>query len=300
MAQTSAKGRIKNIITVIIGNFIYAVGVVFFLLPADLITGGTTGIAIIVNHTTGMEISLFVGIFNVAMFLLGFAFLGKEFAITTLVSTFAYPALLALLQKIVGSYVITDDLFLCTLFAGLCIGLSLAMIIRIGASTGGMDIPPLILNKLFRIPVSVSMYVFDTIILVGQMFFSDKRICLYGILLVLVYTITLDRLLALGTSKSKLEVVTSHTEEIKEAILADIDRGVTLVHGRTGFLGRETDIIECVISPRELYRTEKLIHGIDPDAFIVLSKVSSVAGRGFSREKRYLNRRGSESTSEEA
>lgn len=285
-----ARKTVLNIFTVIIGNLIYAAGVVFFILPSHLITGGTTGIAIIADHVFGIDISLFVLIFNAAMFALGFLFLGKEFAITTLVSTFAYPVLLGLLQRTAGDFVLTDDLLLCALFGGLCIGLSLAMIIRIGASTGGMDIPPLILNKMFRIPVSASLYLFDTIILIGQMFFSDKRVSLYGILLVLVYTITLDRLLALGTAKSKIEVVSRHSEEIKEAILSDIDRGVTLVHGRTGYLGIETDILECVISPRELYRTEKLVHDIDPDAFLILSRVSSVAGRGFSRDKRYLKR----------
>ena len=151
-----------------------------------------------------------------------------------------------------------------------------------------MDIPPLVLQKLFRIPVSVSLYVFDFIILIGQMLFSDKDTSLYGIILVIVYTMTLDKLLALGTAKTKLEIVTKHSEEMKDAILADIDRGVTLLHGKTGYLGIETDVLSCVISPRELYRTEKVVHEVDPNAFIVLSKVSSVTGRGFTKEKKYI------------
>ena len=187
-----------------------------------------------------------------------------------------------------GGFVLTRDLFLSALFGGLCIGISLAMIIRLGASTGGMDIPPLVLQKLFRIPVSVSLYVFDFIILIGQMLFSDKDTSLYGIILVIVYTMTLDKLLALGTAKTKLEIVTKHSEEMKDAILADIDRGVTLLHGKTGYLGIETDVLSCVISPRELYRTEKVVHEVDPNAFIVLSKVSSVTGRGFTKEKKYI------------
>ena len=203
-------------------------------------------------------------------------------------STIFYPLLLGILQRAVGGFVLTQDLFLSALFGGLCIGISLAMIIRLGASTGGMDIPPLVLQKLFRIPVSVSLYVFDFIILIGQMLFSDKDTSLYGIILVIVYTMTLDKLLALGTAKTKLEIVTKHSEEMKDAILADIDRGVTLLHGKTGYLGVETDVLSCVISPRELYRTEKVVHEVDPNAFIVLSKVSSVTGRGFTKEKKYI------------
>ncbi len=281
---------LRNALIVIFGNFIYAVGVVFFILPSGLITGGTTGIGLIVNHYFGLNISITVGIFNVAMFILGALVLGIEFALTTLISTIFYPVLLGLLQNVVGDFILTRDMFLSAIFGGLCIGISLAMIIRLGASTGGMDIPPLVLNKLFRIPVSVSLYVFDFMILIGQMFFSAKDTCLYGILLVIVYTVTLDKLLAMGTGKTKLEIVSQHSEALKDAILSDIDRGVTLLHGKTGYLGIETDVISCIIAPRELYKMEKLIHEVDPNAFIVLSKVSNVTGRGFSREKKYLNK----------
>ncbi len=281
---------LRNVLIVIFGNLIYAVGVVFFILPSGLITGGTTGIGLIMNHLTGLDISIFVAIFNIVMFILGAAILGLEFALTTLVSTIFYPLLLGVLQRIVGNFILTQDLFLSAMFGGLCIGISLAMIIRLGASTGGMDIPPLVLNKLFRIPVSVSLYVFDFIILIGQMFFSDKDTSLYGILLVIVYTLTLDQLLALGSGKTKLEIISRYPGRLKEAILSDIDRGVTLLHGRSGYLEIETDVVVCIISPRELYRMEKLIHETDPNAFIVMSKVSNVTGRGFSREKKYLKK----------
>lgn len=285
-----SKQFLRNALIVLIGNLIYAIGVALFILPSGLITGGTTGIALIMDHSFGITVSGFVGIFNVAMFIIGFLLLGKEFALTTLISTFAYPALLSLMQKIIGSFVLTNDLLLSALFGGLCIGTSLAMIIRIGASTGGMDIPPLVLNKFFRIPVSVSLYIFDFLILIGQMFFSNKETSLYGIVLVIVYTMTLDRLLALGASKTKLEIISKKSSEISDLILKDIDRGVTLVHGKTGYLGIETDVVMTIISSRELYKVEKIVHDTDPEAFIILSKVGSVSGRGFSLEKRYIKK----------
>ena len=209
---------------------------------------------------------------------------------STLVSTLSYPVMLGLIEKAVGDFVMTEDLLLSALFGGLCIGLALAIVIRIGASTGGMDIPPLILQKTLRIPVSASMYVFDFAILIGQMFFTPKQACLYGILLVLVYTVTLDKLLAVGASKTKLEIVSERNEEIREAILADLDRSVTMLHGRTGFVGAETDVIFCVIAPRELYKLERIVYSIDPDAFVVMSRATSVHGKGFSKAKEYLAR----------
>lgn len=277
-----------NTLMIVIGNAIYAAGVVFFILPTGLITGGTTGIALIINHFTGMEISTFVGVFNVIMFALGYLVLGRKFAMSTLVSTLSYPVLLGLIQKAAGDFVITDDLLLSALFGGLCIGLALAIVIRIGASTGGMDIPPLILQKTLRIPVSVSMYVFDFAILIGQMLFTPRQTCLYGILLVMVYTITLDKLLAIGASRVRVEIVSKEHEAIREAILADLDRSVTMLHGQTGYIGKETEVLYCVIAPRELYKLERVVYSIDPDAFVVMSRATSVHGKGFSKAKEYI------------
>ena len=273
---------------IILGNAIYAAGVVFFILPTGLITGGTTGIALIINHFTGMQVATFVGIFNVIMFALGYLVLGKKFAMSTLVSTLSYPVLLGIIQKAAGGFVITDDLLLSALFGGLCIGLALAIVIRIGASTGGMDIPPLILQKTLRIPVSASMYAFDFTILVGQMLFTPRQTCLYGILLVMVYTITLDKLLAVGASRVRLEIVSKEHEAIREAILTELDRSVTMLHGRTGYMGKETDVLYCVIAPRELYKLERIVYSIDADAFVVMSRATSVHGKGFSKAKEYI------------
>ena len=104
-------------------------------------------------------------------------------------------------HKAAWGYRITDDLILCTVFGGICIGAAIGLVIRMGASTGGMDIPPLILNKYFKIPVSSSIYVFDMLILLLQVFHSTGEQVLYGILLVIVYSAVLDKCLMLGTTK---------------------------------------------------------------------------------------------------
>ena len=277
-----------EILTIIFGNFLYAAGVVFFIIPSGLITGGTTGIAICINQFIGLPVPYFVFGFNVLMFVLGFLILGRKFAFTTLISTFCYPIALELLHRIAGEYVVTDDIFLCTLFGGICIGSSIALVIRVGASTGGMDIPPLILHKYFRIPVSISLYIADCVILALQAVFNDKEKVLYGIVLVLAYSIILDKLLMLGTNKMQIKVVSDRSKEIKDAIISEIDRGVTLLHGRTGYLDKEMDILLSVVSNREISKVEKLVHEIDEDAFVMISRVSEVRGRGFSAGKKYL------------
>lgn len=282
-----------EILTVIFGNLLYAAGVVLFIIPSGLITGGTTGIALCIYRLTGLPVAWFVFGFNVLMFVLGFFFLGRKFAFTTLLSTFCYPVALEILRNLWGNRIITEDILLCTIFGGICIGSSIALIIRVGASTGGMDIPPLILYKYLRIPVSVSLYIADCAILGMQALFLKSRLqdsekILYGIVLVLIYTIIIDKLLILGTNKMQIKVVSSKYAVIKAAIISEIDRGVTLFHGSTGYLEQETDILLSVISGRELARVEKLVHDIDEEAFVIISRVSEVRGRGFTVGKKYI------------
>lgn len=283
------KGRLAlEILTIMLGNFIYAVGIVFFIMPSGLITGGTTGIAIAVNHYTKLPISSIVLVFNVIMFMIGLFVLGKKFALTTLISTLFFPLSLEVLQKLFANLVITDDIFLCTIFGGICIGSAIALVIRVGASTGGMSIPPLILNKYMHIPVSVSLYIGDCIILALQVAFSDKNKILYGIVLVMIYSVVLDKLLILGTNKIQIKVISGKSSEMKDAIISKFDRGVTLLHSKSGYLEREMDILLTVISNNDLSKFEKLVHEIDDEAFVIISHVNEVRGRGFSIGKKYL------------
>ena len=279
--------QIIRILMVIGGNVIYALTVQLFLLPGNLITGGSTGIALAVHHLWGLPVSATVMVFNVTMLIAGFLLLGKAFALTTILSTFTYPIALELLGRILPAGGLTDDVLLCSIFSGLGIGIAVGVVIRAGASTGGMDIPPLVLQKFFRIPVSASLYVFDTCILLMQAMFSDMTRILYGILLVMIYTMVIDRLMLMGTTQTEVKIISSHSEEIRKAVLEQLDRGITMLDGHTGYLGQEMEMIFTVISNRELPRIEKIVHAIDPECFMVVSKISQVSGRGFSMKKEY-------------
>ena len=269
------------------GNLLYALTVKLFVLPTGLVMGGTTGLGLTANYLTGVPISAFVLAFNMVMLLLGLCVLGRRFAATTLLSSFIYPLALEFWQRLLGDYVLTEDVMLCTLFAGLGVGASLGLVIRAGASTGGMDIPPLILNRLFRAPVSVCMYFFDVCILLSQGLFQSPEKLLYGVVLVMIYTMVLDKMLLMGTSRIEIKVVSEKSEEIRQAILQDLNRGVTLIQTESGYLRQNTQLVLSVLSSRELPKAEKLIHQIDPECFLMVSRISEVKGRGFSMQKKY-------------
>ena len=271
---------------VIAGNILYTFSIKLFLLPANLMSCGTTGIALVVNYFLNIPMTGFIFAFNLAMLIIGWMILGRQFAMTTTLSSIMYPALLEILNRTLGDVVVTENMLLNVLFAGMGLGVSLGIIMRAGAATGGMDIPPLVLKKYFHIPVSASLWTFDFCILLAQIFFHPLEDLLHGILLIIVISISLNKIMLLGTSRTEVKIVSSKSELIRDAILSQVDRGVTLLHGAGGYSHVETEIILSIVSNYELPKIEQLARSIDPECFMIISRVSEVWGRGFSYGKK--------------
>lgn len=279
--------RLLSLLLVLVGNILYTFTVKLFLLPAGLISCGTTGLAMTVNHLTGIPISGFIFVFNIAMLVLGWYLLGRQFALTTVFSSLFYPIALEILNTTLGDVRITQNLLLNTLYAGLGLGCSLGMVIRGGASTGGMDIPPLVLKKLLNIPVTVSLWTFDFCIMLSQMTFHPAEDLLYGVLLLMVVSFALNKVLLMGTSRTEVKIVSSKADDMRIAILSQVDRGVTILHGEGGYLHTPTEVILSVVSNHEMPKLERLAREIDPECFMIVSRVTEVWGRGFSHSKEY-------------
>lgn len=285
--NSSRSARLLSLLLVVLGNTLYALTVKFFLLPANLISCGTTGLAITVNHLTGIPMTAFILAFNISMLVLGWFVIGRQFALTTVFSSLFYPVALEVLNRLLGDVAVTEDLLMNTLFSGMGLGLSLGMVIRGGASTGGMDIPPLVLKKFFRIPVSASLWAFDFAIMLTQMTFHALEDLLYGIILLMTISVSLNKVLLMGTSRTEIKIVSPQAHAIRDAILSRVDRGVTMLHGEGGFLHKPTEIILSVVSNHEMPKIERLARDIDPDCFMIVSRVTEVWGRGFSHGKQY-------------
>ena len=279
--KKSLKSLITSVLIVILGNMINALAIKLFLLPSGMITGGTTGIALTVTYFFDINMSLFILIFNIIMLLVGLVLLGRQFAVTTIISSFTYPLALELYNRLLGDLVITTEPFLCIIFAGIGIGFGLSIVIRAGASTGGMDIPPLVLNKYFKIPVSAGLYLFDSIILLSQTLYNPFEKVLYGIVLMIVYSTVIDKVMLMGTSKTEVTVVSEKSREIADAILKQVDRGCTILYGEGGYTQKHTHVVLSVVSNRELPKLERLIRSIDPVSFMIVNRVTEVSGRGF-------------------
>ncbi len=278
---------IRKLGMILFGNLLYALAVTLFIVPNGLLTGGTTGLALFFYRTAGIPVSLFVCLFNVAMFLLGAWVLGKQFAATTVLSTLIYPLLLGLLEGCGLPGIVMQDKLTAVLYAGVLIGAGIGIVMRAGASTGGMDIPALILKKKKNINVSATIYLCDCVILLLQLTGTDIHALLYGILLIAVYTVALDRVLLFGGAKMQVKIISREHEAINRLLAERIDCGTSLLHMETGYLHREEKMVLAVISNRDLPRVNQLILEVDPEAFIIVNRINEVSGRGFTLSKVY-------------
>ena len=281
------RSKVTSLLLVLLGNIIYSFAIKLFLLPAELISCGTTGIGLVVEHFLHIPLSGFIFVFNMVMLSIGWLILGRKFAMTTLLSSLLYPIFLEILNQTIGDFHVTDNLMLNAIFAGIGLGGSLGIVIRAGASTGGMDIPPLVLKKFFGIPVPMTLWIFDFTIMSAQMMFHKAEDLLYGVLLLITISITLNKVLTLGTRKTQVMIISNEHQAVRQAILSKVDRGVTILHGEGGYGGDQKEVILTIVSNSELPKIQRVAREIDPSCFMVVNEVNEVWGRGFSISRTY-------------
>ena len=279
------KNKVLRLLGILLGNLILAFGLAAFTIPNHFLAGGVTGIARSVEYFAHLDLSVIVAVVNVLMFLLGFVLLGKEFALTTLVSTIVFPVFLNRLIQMEALSHMTGDRLLAALASGFLTGIGLGIVMRLGGSTGGMDIPPLVLYKKLRIPVAVSMYCFDVLILLSQAIFSNTEEILYGIVSVMLTSAVLNQVLLYGAGNVQVLIISKEYGQINEMIQNQMDRGSTFLPIQTGYEKLEQKAILCVLPSRDLTALNRYVQAIDPKAFIIINGVREVRGRGFTLDK---------------
>ena len=279
------KKKIEKVLIMILGNAVLALGTAAFVVPNGLISGGVTGIGLILEHFFGLPVDVGVFVGDAVLFLLGAAVMGKAFAATIILSTIVYPTFFSLFGKIPFLTSLTDDKLMAAIYAGLLMGAGIGLVIKVGGSTGGIDIPPIILHKLFGLSIPVMIYVGDTALLLIQAIYSSTEQVLYGILVVLLSSIVMDKVLIMGQKQTQVVVISPQYEKINQMIHQQMDRGSTLLHATTGLEKSDQKVVMTVISNRQLAHLNELILQIDPQAFVVASEVNEVKGRGFTLSK---------------
>ncbi len=281
LSKETLMKEFSGLLLIVLGNFILALGIMLFVSPMDFVSGGATGIGLLFEKMFGLKLSIGVGILNVIMFILGLFVLGKRFAATTLLSTFLYPGFLAVMETMPALATLNTDPIVAAVFGGASIGIGVGLVIRMGSSTGGMDIPPIILQKYTGIAVAISMNAMDLVIMATQMPYSTPQKVMYSLLMLVVTTVVMDKVAMLGVTQTQVMVVSSKYMEINKAIHDKIDRGTTLLNATSGHLQQEQKVVMSIINNRQLHELTQVVKEVDPHAFLIVNRINEVHGNGF-------------------
>ena len=288
------KNWIKDLIFVLIGNFIIACEVAFIVLPNDLLDGGIAGLSVALQPLIPIDPVWMINGLTIGLFLLGLIFLGKAFALKTVVSAVAYPVFVTLLSSVAAqfpesTFILPD--YLAAIYAGVLAGFGLGLAFRANASTGGMDIPALILRKYAKIPSGQAVMIIDVLTVSLGVFTYGLQKALVGIITAFISGQVINKTVLLGSQSAKnVMIISSKWEDIQAYLMDTMSRGVTVLSGKGGYTSQERPVLMCVLSRKEYPVVEQEINRIDPAAFMIVSDVNEIHGSGFTFEDGTINR----------
>lgn len=276
-----------NLLKILLGTLILAIGINFFLVPNDIATGGVVGISIITNKLLGLDLSLVMLVLNTIFLLIGWLFLGHRFAAGTVLGTYALP----FFTSIVPVYQMTNDMLMSTIYGGLIIGLGVATVFLGRGSTGGLSVPAMILNKYAGISFGKSTIALDAIVVVSSLLAFTPEQMLYSLFVVVIAGVLIDYI-ETGLTRSKaVYIISNEAEQIKTAIFEKVIRGVTSWRATGEFTGQERKMLLCVVNNEQLPILKEIVYTIDTNAFMIISSVGEVHGEGFTQRYRKLGRK---------
>ncbi|CCV64042.1 conserved hypothetical protein [Alteracholeplasma palmae J233] len=282
------KGKHIEWTQITLGVISLAIGFYFFLSPEALVTGGVSGISILVRPLKLMSDALFLLIMNVIALLIGWAFLGKQFFIRTAYSTLLYPVIIFIFEKtnispnlIINQISENNRLLIAALFGGFFVGSGIGLVIRHNATTGGMDVYQKIISQKFHIPFSFVLYFTDGIVILLAMTTISFEVGLYGLISMIIAGIVIDKVAVIGKNSYTVFIVTNDPEGLKKVIFSNLKRGLTKVSVRGGFTDEEKSMVICTLYRQQLYILKKIISENDQNAFTFIVKTNEVIGEGF-------------------
>lgn len=284
------KEKLKFILSVVIGNFLIAFSVCAFVVPNDIMMGGSNGIALFVQQFIPVRLSIISATVNVSLFLLGLIFMGWKFAATSLMSTIVYPLILAVCESLPLSTLFHENIVVSAVACGVLCGLGIGLVVRVGGSTGGMDIPPCILHKYKGIPVGTSVMFFDTLVVLMQVVVKGIDGLLLSIMVIAIMSVTINATVLTGEKKIQIIIISPESQNIRHEILKNIDCGVTMLEVEGGYEGQKQQAILSVVYSNKYKEIRDAALKFDKNAFIVASDVTNVNGQGYTIERAHTHK----------
>lgn len=272
---------LKRALFIFIGAVLMGVGLEIFLVPNQVIDGGIVGISIILSHLLGMKLGLFIFILNIPFFFIGYKQIGKTFALSTLFGIAILSITTALLHPVPA---FTEDVLLATVFGGIILGVGVGIVIRYGGSLDGTEILAILANKKLPFSVGEIIMFFNIFILGSAGFVFGWNRAMYSLIAYFVAFKTIDVVIeGLDESKSAW-IISEQYQEIGDAIIARLGRGVTYLNGEGAYTGDDKKVIFCVITRLEEAKLKSIVEDLDETAFLAVSNIAEVRGGRFKKK----------------
>lgn len=273
---------IRDLGLIILGSLAQAIGLRLFLIPADLASGGVSGIAQFINHFTDWPIGLMIFIGNVPLFLIGWRFLGgRRFGLRTATAIISFSFFVDFLALFLPESGITDDIFLNSLYGAVVAGFGYGLVYRARGTSGGSDILARILNHWRGVSMSASYLMVDSAVILGAGLVFGWKQALYALIALYVSGLVAETTLEGPTTVRTALIVTAQPKAVSMRILEDMERGVTALPGTGAYTGAERPVLYCVVTRAEVAYLKTIVHEADPHAFMVIGQAHEALGEGF-------------------
>ena len=274
------KKNVKKYMLITVGAVIFSLSVNLFLIPSKIVTGGLSGIATILYHTTGIPAGIVVGLGNIIVCLWALKELGGKFVLNSLYGIFATTFFVSLTSFLPS---VTDDLFISTVFGGILLGTGVAFTFMQEGTTGGTDIISRIFQKKHpHLSIGLLMTAVDFVIIsISYAVFRDFELSMYGIISLVVSTAVIDGIIAKFNSGVLVYIITKDAEVMKTAIIDNLERGVTIIEARGGFSKEPKEILMCVMKKKDMEELKRIAKITEENSFVIVTPSKEVFGEGF-------------------
>lgn len=271
---------ILMIFMIILGSTIGGISFNVFLIPNKLLSGGVSGVALMLNYLFGLNPGVLLFVFNIPIFIAGYKFVDREFILLSLVGMTAFSVSIDTFSFL-KHVVFIDDVLLSCLYGGLLNGIGMGIVFRNRASQGGIDIVAVIAKKYFSMNLgSTSLIINFVIVGIASMFYGLK-LAMYTLVSMYVASAVVDRVQqGFGSSKSVM-IITDKEQQVADTILRTLDRGVTYLEGEGAYTGNKKRVIYCIVKLNQLAKLKQIVREVDSNAFMAVSDTSEVLGHGF-------------------
>lgn len=268
---------------IVLGALLTSLGYNLFLLPAHLLTGGISGIAIVIYYLTGLPVGAQNFVYNLPILYLAYRMFGRHYAFDTIFGTVVLSILLDLTHFVVD-WNVCANIVLNSVFGGVLTGIGFGMVFRVNANTGGLDVVGAVVKKYYAIDMGTVVFVLNFLIVAGSAFVCTFEEMLFTFISIYVIAELTNRVAAGLNREKSIVIISGEAEKICTDIMENVHRGVTYLDGRGGLTKEPRGILFAVVSLTQVGRVKTIVRHHDPQAFMIVSDTSEVTGKGFTLE----------------